>query len=86
MTGCGQESIPESREWSGVPPGGLGVVGSTSRRAGSGWEAHPVGMEVVPEGREWSGGAPGGLGVVRRPSWRAGSVREAHAKGREVHL
>ena len=40
----------------GGPPGGLGVVGKSSRRAGSG-------LETLSEGQEWPGGPPEGMGV-----------------------
>ena len=42
-------ALPKVREWSGGPPEGLGVVGITSKRSGSG-------RESLPEVREWSGG------------------------------
>ena len=65
-------------------PGGPGVVGRPSQRAGSGREA-------VPESWEWLGGPPRGLGVVGthsrrvgRPCLRAGSRREALLEDEET--
>ena len=65
MSGSGQKSIPNVREWSGVPPGCpgvvgvptrcLGVVGRPSRMSGSGRETFPnvpEGWEALPDVRE----------------------------------
>ena len=56
IAGSGRESIPKGQEWSKGPPGsskevgspvgGPGVVESSCRRAGIGWEA-------LLEGRKW---------------------------------
>ena len=35
------EALPDVREWSGGPTGGLGVIGRPSLMSGSGWEALP---------------------------------------------
>ena len=44
---CG--ALPDIREWSGDPPGCLGVIGRPSRMSAR-WR------EVLPNVREWSGG------------------------------
>ena len=41
MTGSGRESLTDVREWSGGPPGCLGVVERPSRMSGSGRKALP---------------------------------------------
>ena len=64
----GREAIFESREWSGGPPGGTGVVEKPSRIAGSGREYLLKGREDLSVSREGSGGPPRGPGVVRNPS------------------
>ena len=53
----GRKSLTKVREWSGVPPGGPGVVGRPS------WTSRS-GQEALPEVREWSGVPPGGPGVI----------------------
>ena len=61
MSGSGPEAVSDIWEWSGGPPGCLGVVGRTFRMSGKGREA-------LPDVREWSEGLPGCPGVVGRPS------------------
>ena len=39
MSGSGQESLLNVREWSRVPPGCPGVIGRPYRMSGSDWEA-----------------------------------------------
>ena len=64
--GCGLEVIPESREGSGIPPGGLGGVGRPFWRFRRGRESHTgAGCPTLE------------LGGVARPSWRAGRGWEA---------
>ena len=45
MYRSGREALPHLREWSGVPPASLGVVGRSSQMFGSG-------REVLPDVRE----------------------------------
>ena len=52
----GREALPKVREWSGVPPGGTGVVGRTSGMSESGREALPEVREALPEDQVWSEG------------------------------
>ena len=51
ISGSGRESLPDIREWSGVPPGYSGVVGRSSWISRSGWEA-------IPDVWEWTGDPP----------------------------
>ena len=86
MSGSSREAVPKVREWSGVPPGCLGVVGRASRMSESGQESLRMsgsGREALGDLRERSGGPPGCLGVVRRPSRMYGSGREAFPDVRE---
>ena len=83
MTGIGREVYPESREWSGGPPG---VVGRLSWRVGGppgGLRGPPGGTGAFLEGQEWLRGPPGGPGMVGGPSRKVGSGREALPEGRE---
>ena len=66
LTG-GREAFPGVREWSGVPPGCLGMVVRPSRMYGSGREAL---LDVL----EWSGVPHGWSGG---PSWVSSRGREA---------
>ena len=81
MVVVGRQALSESREWSGGPPGGPGVVGRPSRSDGSDWVVHP-------EEREWSGAPPGWpevigrLGLVWRSSHRVESSRDTLQDGR----
>ena len=59
----------------GDPQGGLGLVGRTSRRSGTG-------REVLQKVRNGSGGPPGGLGLVGRPSKGSGTSGEVLLKDR----
>ena len=71
-SGSGRVAIPEVREWSGHPNGGLGVVGS--------------GRETLTEVREWTGVVgrpPESLGVVRWHSRRFGIGWETLPEVRE---
>ena len=59
MSGSGREVLPDVQEWSGGPPGCLGVVGSPSKMSGSGREAPQMsgsGQESLKDVREWSRG------------------------------
>ena len=89
MSGSGRKAISNVQEWSGVPPGCLGVVRMPSRMSGSGWEALLLsrsgreaclmsgsGRKAIPNVREWSDKTPGSLGVVKRPSQMSRSGRE----------
>ena len=70
-SGSGWEALPEVREWSGVPPGGPGVVGRPSCRSGWPIRTSGNGCEALPEVREWSVSPPEGPedpGVVGSPS------------------
>ena len=69
MSGNGQESLSDVREWSGGPSGCLGGVGRPTQMSVSGREAHP-------DVREWSR-------VVVSPSWMSGSGREVLPDVRE---
>ena len=90
MIGSGQVVLPDVREWSGGPPGCLGVVGRPSQMSGSGRESLPDvwgGREALPDVwggqeallhvRKWLGVLPGCPGVVGRSSRMPGSGREA---------
>ena len=74
------EALPEVRELSGGPPGGLVVVGRPSQCSVSGWETLSEGRDALTEVREWSGDLPGGPGVDGKPFRRCGSGREALSK------
>ena len=52
MSGSGQESLSDVREWSGVPPRCPGVVGRPSWMSGGG-------REVLLDYWEWCEGRPG---------------------------
>ena len=93
MFDCGREAITDggkafldSQEWSGVPPGGLVVVGRLScgpavvRRPS--WRG-PTGREALTDSREWSGDLPVGPGVVVCLTRRAENGREVLPEGRE---
>ena len=69
MSESAREAHPEVREWSGGPPGFLGVDGRPSRISGCGRKDHP-------DVWDWSG-------VIGMPSRRSRSGREAHPKVRE---
>ena len=47
MSGRGQETFPNNREWLGGPPGCPGVVGRPSWMSGSGWESLQEVWEVL---------------------------------------
>ena len=79
MSGRGRDTLPDVREWLGVPPGCLGRVTRPSRMSESG-------RESLPNVREGSGGTLGCLGVVRRPFWMFGSGREALPEVQEALL
>ena len=73
----------EERHWSGGHPRGPERVWRPSRKAGRGWEAHPVdrdGSRVPPEGSKCP---PGEMGEVGRPSWWAWKGRADHSEGQE---
>ena len=76
-------ALLEVQEWSGGSAGGLGVVGWSSRRFRSGWEALPKVREALPDIRKWLGDPHGGPGVVERPSLRSVSFWEAFPEARE---
>ena len=78
-SGSGLEAIAKVREWWGVPPGGLGVVGRPSQNLGvvgrpSRWSGSA--WAVLPRFQECSGGTPRGPGVVRSSFHIPGSSRE----------
>ena len=56
----GQEALPKVREWSGGPPGGLGVVGRPFWRSVGGRKA-------LREVQEWLGGPLGGMNWSEGP-------------------
>ena len=58
MSGSGLEIFPNVREWSGCPPGCLGVVGIPFRMSRSGRENLPDVKEALSDIREQSGGPP----------------------------
>ena len=86
----GWKALPEIRDRTGDPPGGLGRVGRPSQKSGSLFqkfgidrEALPevrAGWEALPEVRDGSKGPPGGPGVVSRPFRRSGMGQEALPK------
>ena len=58
------------RNWSGDPPGGSDLVGTPSRKFGSGQETLPevwMRSETLPEVWNWSGNPAGGPEAVRDP-------------------
>ena len=61
---------PDVREFSGVPPGCLGMVGRPSTMFRNG-------RESLPDVKEWSRGPPGSMGMVGRPSRKSGKSLEA---------
>ena len=65
MSGSGREAILDVREWSGGPPGCLGVVERTSRMSGSC-------QETLSDC-----GRPSQMGMVGSPSSMSESGREA---------
>ena len=87
MSGCGQESLPDDREWSRGPSGCPAVDGRPSRMTRSGREAPMVverptrmpgsGRAALSDVQYWSGGPPRCPGVVERPSRKSRSGREA---------
>ena len=93
MFGSGQKALADVWEWSGDPPGCLGVVGWPSRMSGSGRKAcwmSGSGQKALADVWEWSRNPPGcprgplGCpGVVGRPSRMSGSVWEAFPDVRE---
>ena len=90
MSGSGQTTLPDVREWSGDHPRCPGVVGRTAGCPGvvevpygySGVVGRPSrmsesGWNALPDVREWSGGPPKCPGEVRRPSKMSGNGGEA---------
>ena len=65
VSGSSLGTLPEVWNWTGDPPGGPEVIGSHSRRSGSGREI-----------QKWSGDPCGGTEVVGRPSQRCRNGRE----------
>ena len=51
MYGSGRESLPDVREWSGVPLGYSGVVVRPSWLSGSGWATLTDVQEPLPDDR-----------------------------------
>ena len=87
MSKSGREVLPDVQEWSGGPPGCLGMVRRPSEMSGSCRDAVTDVRESLPVVREWLGDHPSCLGVVgvhpgcpgvsERPSRMSGSGREA---------
>ena len=76
MSASGRDDLPDVQEWSGNPPGCLGVVRRPSRMPRKGRETLSYVLEALPDIQEWSGGPSGCLRVVRRPSQMFGSGQE----------
>ena len=75
--GSGREVLPDVREWSGGPPGCLGVVRMPSQMSKSGRVALSVVQEALLDVTEWLRGPPGCQRVIGRPAQMSGSDREA---------
>ena len=76
MSGSSWKAFLNVQVWFGGPSGSKGVVGSPSRKSGSGREAHLDVRKAHLDAREWSGVPPGCLEVVGRISRMSGSVLE----------
>ena len=83
-TKCGQETLPEVRNWSETLPEVWNWSETISEVRN--WSEDPPGG---PEVWNWSGDPPGGPEAVERPSWRLETGRSASrrcASGRETLL
>ena len=80
MSGSGQEAHPHVQEWSGSPPGCLGVVGRPSRMSESVLKVLRMsgsGRDALPDVRECSRSPPRSPEVVGRPTQMFESGRKA---------
>ena len=78
MSWSGQKTLPDVQEWSGGPPGCLGLVGRPPQMpevVGRTSGMSEGGREALPNVRKWLGGPLGCPGVVEGPSWMSGSGR-----------
>ena len=75
MSGSGQVALPDVQEWSGVPPGCTGLVGSPSRMSGSGGRPYTF-LERLADVHKTSRISGSGLETLL-------DVQEAHSDVRE---